>query len=142
LRVERFTRRAPRAPYYVDASADRAKPQRIVLDPHGRGEIRARAPRAGTWWFVVVSDASRTPGAFRFVATHGGAAAQLTLTLDASTSGERVAAANAEDANKLEIELPYSPAPPPPFLLRVTTTTELKFHVFASRRSEHEATPP
>lgn len=118
----------PPHPLYVAPSADRAKPQRLVLDPQGFADVKSHAPSAGTWWYVVVSDASRTPGAFSFTATYDGPPDQLELTL-----GDTVAPM--VEANKVRLELPASTEPPPDFLIRVTTKAPLKFQVFASRVS-------
>lgn len=118
-------------PLYMAPSSDRTKPQRLVLDPQGFADVKSNAPSAGTYWYVVVSDASRTPGAFSFTATYDGPPDQLSLTLGETT-------ATAVEPNKLRLELPPSTEPPPDFLLQITTKGPLKFQVFASRMSHAE----
>ncbi len=131
----------------VVASDDRAHPQRIELGYHKQnvdeGTIDARAPRAGTWWYVVeFPSVAETLSRVKFTTLYEGAPGVMTFAWVEADGSVHPAIVSAESPGILHLELPESAEPGHVFLLRVTTTIAVNFYVIASRRWRPQPPPP
>ncbi len=131
----------------VVASDDRAHPQRIELGYHEQnldeGSIDARAPRAGTWWYVA--EFPSVPGTLaqvEFSTLNDAAPGVVTVAWVDADGTEHPAVASAESPKILHLVLPESAERGQVFLLRVTTTIAVNFYMIASRRWRTQPRPP
>ncbi len=131
----------------IVTSDDRAHPQRIELGYHeaymDQGSIDARAPRAGTWWYVA--EIPSVPGKLsqvKFTTLYRGAPGVVTFEWVKADGTAHPAIVSTESPWISRIDLPESAEPGHVFLLRITTTAAVNFGVIASRWWREQPRPP